>query len=218
MKINILTCFPEYFTGSICSLLTKAQVNSILSFNIIDIKKYGHKNRVDDTTYGGGPGMIMRVDVVSRAIEENFDIQLFKNNNKKKMLLPSPRGRIFNQNIAHEFSKLDEVIILCNRYEGVDQRVIDYFNFEEISIGNYILLGGETAAMAIIESSCRLIKNVIGKQQSLIEETNTQNCEYDHYTRPANWRDCTVPEVLRSGNHEKIQQWRSENKKFKKIL
>ena len=210
LTVNIITAFPEFFHGSICSLLLKAQEKQLVLFNVIDIKNhgYGKWKKIDDTEYGGGAGMILRVDVVESAIN-SLNI-----NGSSKFIIPSPRGKYYEQKDAMLLSsQYDNITILCNRYEGVDQRIIDYYKFEEVSIGNFILLGGETAAMAIIESTVRLLPNVLGNNNSLLSETNEELCDNDHYTKPLLWNDLQVPNILTSGDHLKIATWRQFNKK-----
>ena len=177
MKISIITAFPEFFNGSICSLLKKASDKRIINFNVIDIKEYGIEKykKIDDYPFGGGCGLILRADVVQNVLESNFNVEDFrysKSNfrsksvkNKTIFILPSPRGRKFTQNIARKLTQFDEMIFLCNRYEGVDQRIIDYYQPLEVSVGDYILMGGETASMCVIESVSRLIQNVIGNYE-----------------------------------------------------
>ena len=221
MKINILTCFPEYFAGTFCSLLGRAIQEDKLQFNIIDIKKYGigRYSKVDDKPAGGGSGLIMRADVIENALTANFKIEDFVNNQKKQIILPSPRGEKFCQKTANELSKIDEIIFVCNRYEGVDQRAIDYFKMRQICIGEYILMGGETATMCIIEASCRLINGILGNPESIKNETFSgtyqENIECDQYTQPRIWNGLKTPDVLLSGNHEKIAEWRGEKQQKK---
>ncbi|MBQ7552113.1 MAG: tRNA (guanosine(37)-N1)-methyltransferase TrmD [Rickettsiales bacterium] len=216
MKISILTCFPEYFSGTFCSLLGKAITKGILSINIIDIKKYGvgTYSKVDDKPAGGGCGLIMRADVIEKAVNDNFNWDNFKEDKSNKFLIMSPRGEKFCQQKAVEFSKLNEIIILCNRYEGVDQRAIEHYNMEQICVGEYILMGGETACMAVIEASCRLIDGVLNNPESIKNETFSNiynnNIECDQYTLPRVWNGMKTPDVLLSGNHQKIAEWRGE--------
>ncbi len=221
MKITIFTCFPEYFSGSFCSLLKKAIEKNIIQLKIIDIKKYGvgKYSRVDGKPAGGGCGLIMRADVIEKAFVDNFDVKKFIKNPKKQIILPSPRGEKFCQKMALEISNLDEIVFLCNRYEGIDQRAIEYFNMKQICVGEYILMGGETASMAIIEASCRLINGVLGNPESIKNETFSgaydDNIECDHYTLPRIWNNKNTPDILLSGNHEKISEWRHENSNLK---
>ncbi len=222
MKITIFTCFPEYFNGTFCSLLGKACDKGILDIKIVDIKKYGVGNysKVDDKPAGGGSGLIMRADVIENALNDNINLLDFQNNKQKQIILPSPRGEMFCQKIAWEFSKLDEIAIICNRYEGVDQRAIEYFKMRQICVGEYILMGGETACMAILEASCRLIDGVLGNPESIKNETFSgtyyNNVECDQYTLPRVWNNMETPEILLSGNHEKIAEWRGETTMIKK--
>lgn len=216
MKISILTCFPDFFNGTICSLLAKAQEKGILQFNIIDIKKYGVGNysKVDDKPAGGGSGLIMRADVIEKALNDNFDIKEFENNEKKAIILPSPRGEKYTQKTAQSLSTMDELVFLCNRYEGVDQRAIEFFKMRQICVGEYILMGGETATMCIIESTCRLIDGVLHNPESIKNETFSgafnDNVECDQYTHPREWNGLKIPDVLLSGHHENIKKWRGE--------
>lgn len=217
MKISILTCFPEFFNGTFCSLFGKAIEKKIIDINIIDIKKYGIGNysRVDEKPAGGGSGLIMRADVIEKAIFDNFNWDEFKNNINKEFFITSPRGERFCQKIAEKISKYEEIAILCNRYEGVDQRAINYFNMKQLCVGEYILMGGETACMCILEASCRLINGVLGNPESIKNETFSgaynNNIECDQYTLPREWNGLTIPDVLLSGHHQKIAEWRGEN-------
>ena len=219
MKITVFTCFPEYFCGTFCSLLKRAINKNILHINIIDIKQYGVGNytKVDDKPAGGGSGLIMRADVIEKAFIANFNPKDYIDNCKKQILLPSPRGEKFCQRTASELSKLNDIVILCNRYEGVDQRAIEYFHMRQICVGEYILMGGETAAMAVIEASCRFVSGVLGNPESVQNETFSgtynDNVECDQYTFPREWHGIETPEVLLSGNHQKVAEWRGEKKK-----
>lgn len=216
MKIMVFTCFPEYFSGTFCSLLKKAIDRNILQLKIIDLKKYGigKYSKVDDKPAGGGSGLIMRPDVIENAFVDNFNPKDFIDNPYKQILLPSPRGEKFCQKMASKISSLKEIVLLCNRYEGIDQRAIEYFKMKQICIGEYIIMGGETASMAIIEASCRLIDGVLGNSKSIENETFSgaykNNVECDHYTMPRIWNGINTPEILLSGNHEKIREWRGE--------
>ena len=214
MKIKIFTCFPEYFNGTFCSLLGKAIDKKILELTIIDIKKYGvgHYSKVDDKPAGGGSGLIMRADVIEKAFLDNLNIEEFIDNPKKQIILPSPRGEKFCQQVAQEISNIDEIAVLCNRYEGIDQRAIEYFKMRQICVGEYILMGGETACMCILEASCRLITGILHNPESIKNETFSgsynENIECDQYTLPREWNGLTTPNVLLSGNHAKIAEWR----------
>ena len=222
MIIKILTSAPEFYSNiKDLPILGRSLKNSIWSLEIVDIRNYGigkHK-KIDDYSYGGG-GMIMKPDVISDCIEDNIEIKNLINNPSKLFICTSPRGSIFNQNYAREIaSKVKELYILCNRFEGIDQRVIEYYNIKEVSIGDYILMGGEIASMAIIEAVTRLIRNVISKEESLEEESFSNKyedlLEYDHFTKPRSWNNLEVPTILTSGNHKQIEMWRKENSEKK---
>ena len=222
MKIILFTCFPEYFSGTFCSLLNKAKEKGLLEVNVVDIKKYGvgHYSKVDDRPAGGGSGLIMRPDVIENALIDNINVDEFNQpDGKKGLFIMSPRGEKFCQKMAQDISKLDEMAILCNRYEGVDQRAIEFFHMRQICVGEYILMGGETAAMAVIEASCRLVTGVLGNPESVQNETFSgtynDNIECDQYTFPREWHGMSTPEVLLSGNHQKVAEWRGEKKNKK---
>lgn len=223
MNFKIFTLFPELFPGCLdFSVTGNALQKKLWNYEAINIRNYAqnkHKT-VDDIIYGGGDGMLLKPDVLATALEANLDF-LKKKNLKKKLIYLSPRGKLFNQEIAQEYAKLDELAIICGRYEGIDQRVLDEFLIEEISIGDYILSGGEIATFVIMDSVIRNIDNVLGGENSRHEESfgSVENqqfknlLEYDQYTRPAKWRNREVPEVLMSGNHKKINEWRIQNAK-----
>jgi tRNA (guanine37-N1)-methyltransferase len=212
MHFKILTIFPELFPGALAASVTGSALEKKLwSCEAIDIRKYAQDKHqtVDDTPYGGGAGMVLKADVVARAIEEN---------SPKKIIYLSPRGKVFSQKMAQELAQEKELMILCGRYEGVDQRVLDEFEIEEVSIGDYVLSGGEIAAYVVIDAILRNIDGVLGADESLAEESfgaknnsDFENLlEYPHYTRPAIWREKAVPEILTQGHHKKIQEWRKE--------
>lgn len=214
-KLRIFTLFPGIFPANLdASILKKAREENKWSMEVVDIRKYGigKHRKVDDTPYGGGAGMVLRSDVLAESIEDNLII-----NDKTKIIMTSPRGRLFNQKIAKELSELDEINIICGRFEGVDQRVIDYYKMDEISIGDYVLLGGEVASLVIAESCIRLIPGVLGNAETLHEESFAHDTrfanllEYNQYTKPSNWRSLDVPSVLLSGNHMEIDNWRMNN-------
>ena len=195
------------------SLAGKALERGDWSFNAINIRDFATDNHktVDDTPYGGGAGMVMRADVIESAL-------LSINKPSRKIYL-SPRGKVLNQALAKELSQEDSITLLCGRYEGVDQRILDAHEFEEISIGDYVLSGGEPAAMILMDTCIRLLPGVMGNDDTADNESfgaNTDGLlEYPHYTRPAEWTDANgnmheVPEVLKNGDHAKIEQWRKE--------
>lgn len=205
MKYNILTIFPEMFTPLRESMLGRASENGIIEFNIINFRDYTRDkhNRVDDTPYGGGAGMILQVDPIISAIR---DKEL-----KGKFIYMSPRGKILNEDKARELSTKDEITIICGHYEGIDQRVLDELHAEEISVGDFILTGGELPAMLLIDCVSRFIDGVLSSEESMEDESIYSGLlEYPQYTKPREIIEREVPEVLLSGNHELIRLWRFE--------
>ena len=224
INIKILTGYPEMFPGGLAhSLMGKALNENIFKIETINLHDFGIDNRksVDDEPFGGGPGMILRPDVVEKAL---FSVSNNINTKSTKIYL-TPSGSLLNQKKLGILAKLDEIIILCGRFEGVDQRAIDVLGFEEVSIGDYVLAGGEIAAQVLLEGCIRLIPGVLGHPESLLEESFSSNLlEYPHYTRPKIWEDSLgnkhdVPEVLTSGHHSNIKKWRQDKsvEKTKKI-
>jgi tRNA (guanine37-N1)-methyltransferase len=214
LHASILTIFPEMFPGTLqYSLAGQALKKGIWSYNIFNIKDFGlsrHKN-VDDEPYGGGSGLIMRPDVIGNCID-----QVLTTHPKAKIYYPSPRGKLFNQNIAREMIQDNQIIILCGRFEGVDERIIEEYNITEISVGDYILSGGEVAALAILDCLIRLLPNVLVNQDTLQSESFEKNGEFAGllecplYTRPVKWKEREVPNVLLSGNHQLIKDWKKK--------
>lgn len=206
MKIDILTLFPEMFTPLKTSIIGRAVNDNKLEINIIDIRDYTldkHK-KCDDTPFGGGAGMVMMAQPIASAIQA-----VDKDHTARRIYL-SPKGRVFNQKVVLEYAKIDHILLLCGHYEGVDQRVIDLFIDEELSVGDYVLTGGEIPAMAVVDAVARYCDGVIN-DSSLEQESFSQNLlEYPHYTRPQEFMGLTVPEVLISGHHAKIEEWRRE--------
>ena len=205
MIIDILTLFPEAINGVInTSILKRALDNNLLTINVIDYREFSNKKnkRVDDYSYGGGAGMIIEPQPIVDAIRS---IDGAKDARK---IITSPIGKVFNQEKAKELSKLDHIIIICGHYEGIDERIMNYVD-EAISIGDYVLTGGEIAALAICDSVSRLVPSVLGNDESTIDESFTNNLlEYPQYTRPVVYEGLEVPSVLLSGNHEEIRKWR----------
>lgn len=205
MKIDILTLFPEMFSPIQSSILKRATDNGILEFNIVNIRDFSldkHK-KCDDYPFGGGAGMLMSVQPLYDAI------QSVKKENSK-LIFPSPRGKVFNQKIAKDLSKFDHLIFVCGHYEGVDERIFQLFDMEEISIGDYVLTGGELPTMVIIDTLSRFIDGVISSESLENESFSNGLLEYPQYTRPAEFMGLKVPEVLLSGNHKDIENWRRE--------
>ena len=205
MKFDVLTLFPEMFASLEQSIIGRAVEKEQITINLVNIRDFStnkHK-KVDDTPYGGGAGMVMMPDVVYRAYQS---VQ----SNKAKVIYLSPQGKTLNQKKVEELSKEEHLILLCGHYEGIDQRVLDKIVDEEISIGDYVLTGGELPAMVLIDSVSRYVEGVL-KEDSIKEETFSNGLlEYPQYTRPESFEGETVPEVLLSGNHQKIEEWRKE--------
>ena len=204
MKFDVLTLFPEMFTPVKESILGRAQEKELIDINLINIRDFSkdkHK-KVDDTPYGGGAGMVIRPDVV---LDSYNSIKEKKN---AKVIYMSPQGKVLNQQVVENLSKEQHLIILCGHYEGIDQRAIDKIVDEEISIGNYVLTGGEIPAMVLIDSVSRYIDGIINKES--IEEESFSNglLEYPQYTRPEIFENEKVPDVLISGHHKNIEDWR----------
>ena len=205
MKFNVLTLFPEMFEPIKQSIIGKALEKNIVEINLVNIRDFSkdkHK-KVDDTPYGGGAGMVMRPDVVYDAYKSIED-------SKTKVIYLSPQGKTLNQKMVEELSKEESLTLLCGHYEGIDQRVLDKIVYEEISIGDYVLTGGELPAMVLIDSVCRYIPEVLS-QESIKEESFSEGLlEYPQYTRPEIFEGEKVPNVLLSGHHENIDKWRKE--------
>lgn len=203
MKFDVLTLFPEMFEPIKQSIIGKAQEKKLIDINFINIRDFSkdkHK-KVDDTPYGGGAGMVMKADVVYDAYKSIED-------NNAKVIYMSPQGKVLNQEMVEKFSKEAHLIILCGHYEGIDQRAIEEIGCEEISIGDYVVTGGEIPAMVLIDSVCRYVEGVLNKESIYEESFSKGLLEYPQYTRPEVFRGKKVPEVLLSGHHENIKKWR----------
>lgn len=206
-KATVFTLYPEFFPGILrASIIGKAledQKWDLETVNIRDFATDKHQT-VDDTAFGGGPGMVMRPDVLDNALSKTFEQR-----KPDGLIYLSPRGEVFTQRKAQAFAQLSHVAFICGRFEGVDQRVLEDWNVTELSLGDFILAGGESAVQAVIESTVRLLPGVLGALESLEEESFTHGLlEYPHYTRPREWKGHEVPEILTSGNHGEIKAWR----------
>ena len=205
MKYSVLTLFPEMFKILETSIIGKAIEKDLINIDLINIRDFSkdkHK-KVDDTPYGGGAGMVIRPDVV-------YDAYKSINDENATVIHLSPKGKVLNQDLVKTLSKKEHIILLCGHYEGIDQRVIDEIVDEEISIGDYVLTGGELPALVLIDSVSRYIEGVLSRE-SITEESFTDNMlEYPQYTRPEVFHGVRVPEVLTSGNHKNIEKWRKE--------
>ncbi len=209
---RVITLFPEAFPGTLdLSLIGKARDHGLWALETIDLRSHGvgkHRN-VDDTPAGGGAGMVLRADVVASALREAA-IGV-TDPARWPVVYLSPRGRRFDQAMARRFSAGDGLTLLCGRFEGVDQRVLDAFGVEEVSLGDFVLTGGEIAAEALIDATVRLIPRVLGNADSLAEESFSAGLlEYPNYTKPAVWEGREIPDILLSGNHARITDWRRE--------
>ena len=218
LQIDLISIFPDYLSPLKLSLLGKAQDKGIVSINIHDLREQTNDvhHSVDDTPYGGGAGMVMSAEPWGKAIDA-----ITNDEEQIDLIILTPAGKKFNQQMAAQFSKKSHLVFACGRYEGIDARVGEFYgaksNFKvhEVSIGDYVLGGGEVAAMVIIEATTRLIPGVLGNPDSLKEESHSIAgnddlllVEYPNYTKPSNWRGLDVPEVLLSGNHGEIAKWR----------
>lgn len=212
MKIEILTLFPKMFQGPFAeSILRRAQDKSLVKIEIHNLRKWTKDKRktVDDRPFGGGVGMVMRVDVIDRAVSSiKKQVLSIK---KTRIILLSPAGKIFNQKIARRLAKEKHLIFICGHYEGVDERVREYLVDEEISIGDYVLTGGELPTMVVIDAIVRLIPGVLEKPEATKNESfSNSHLEYPQYTRPADFKNWKVPKILLSGDHKKIEDWRQK--------
>lgn len=213
-NVTLLTLFPEMFPGPLgYSLAGRALKEGIWSFETINIRDFGltkHKN-VDDEACGGGSGLIMRPDVLGSALDKALEPDP-----ACQIYYPSPRGEVLNQKLVRQIAACKNIIILCGRFEGIDERVIDEYNVRQISVGDYVLSGGEVAAFSILDSVIRLLPGVLANQDTLKNESFEEGqdgqmlLEYPLYTKPAIWRGREVPEVLLSGNHREIAKWKNE--------
>ena len=204
-QVKIFTLYPDFFPGILGKgIYGRAIEKSLWNLNVINIRDYAddkHKT-VDDTPYGGGEGMVLKPDVVAKALDQNLK-------KDEKVIYLTPKGKTFDQNKAKNFLKNKKINILCGHFEGIDQRVIDSRGIEEISIGDFVLSGGETAAYVILDSILRLVPGVLGNENSNKDESFENGLlEYPQYTKPQIWEKTTVPEVLLSGDHSKIKDWR----------
>lgn len=206
LKVKILTLYPEIFPGFLgFSLTGKALAENKWGLEVINIRDYATDKygSVDDTPCGGGAGMVMRADILGSAVEANHK--------KGRLIYMTPKGKPLTQAKLHELAKDEEITIICNRFEGVDERVLEVFQPEEISIGDYVLTGGEQAAMILLDGVIRLIDGVLGNSQSTCDESFENGLlEYPQYTRPIEWKGKKVPDILLSGHHANIEKWRKE--------
>ncbi|KJK51420.1 tRNA (guanine-N1)-methyltransferase [Lentzea aerocolonigenes] len=210
MQIDVVTIFPEYLAPLRAALLGKAIDKGLISVGVHDLRDWTqdvHK-AVDDSPYGGGPGMVMKPDIWGQALDDVCT-------DSTRLIVPTPAGRPFTQALAHEYASESHLVFACGRYEGIDQRVVDdaarRVRVDEVSIGDYVLVGGEVAVLAIVEAVARLLPGVLGNPKSHAEDSFQDGLlEGPSYTRPEVWRELAVPDVLRSGNHKLINRWRRD--------
>ena len=205
MKFDILTLFPEMFETLNHSILERAQKNNLIQINLVNIRDFSkdkHK-KVDDTPFGGGAGMVMTCqplfDAINSVLTEN-----------SKVIYMSPKGYLLKQQMVTELAKCDHIIIVCGHYEGIDQRVIDYFNMQEVSIGDYVLTGGELPAMVFVDAVSRYVDGVLSEGSTDEESFSNGLLEYPQYTKPREYQGLSVPDVLFNGNHKEIENWKRE--------
>ena len=212
-EARVITLFPEVFPGVLGASLTgKALEKGLWRLETIDLRTFGegkHRN-VDDTPAGGGAGMVLRADILSRAVrftQRNAP----KDRERWPLIYLSPRGKPFDQAMAHRLSETDGLTLIAGRFEGVDQRVIDHYEIEEVSLGDFVMTGGEIAAQAILDAAIRLRPGILGNEASTVEESFSAGLlEHPQYTRPQNWEGHAIPEVLTSGDHGRVERWRRE--------
>lgn len=207
MKVDVITLFPGMFRGLLEeSILGRARDRGLLEIGVHNLRDFatGRHQVVDDYTFGGGPGMVLKPEPIFAAVES-------LRREGSRVVLMSPQGRVFRQAIAQQLSRLEHLVLLCGHYEGVDERVREQLVDDELSIGDYVLTGGELAAMVVVDAVGRLIPGVLGGEESTLEESFAAGLlEYPHYTRPASFRGWEVPEVLLSGDHARVARWRRE--------
>lgn len=217
MRIDIVTIFPEFFSVLDVSLLGRARQSGLIELAVLDLRDFTHDRHrtVDDTPYGGGAGMVMKPEPWGEALDSILDAAPTGTEQAPLVIFPSPAGELFTQKMAVELATEPALVFGCGRYEGIDQRVVDYAaqraRVRLISLGDYVLNGGEVATMAMIEAVGRLIPGVVGNPQSLVHESHSDGLlEHPSYTKPADWRGLAVPPVLLGGNHGAIAAWRHE--------
>ena len=212
MKFHILTLFPDAFSGPLQhSMLGRAQERGLISVQITDIRDHTHDahNTADDYQFGGGYGMVMKPEPIFGAVEDTLSGVLKDERGAVPIILMSPQGEALNQQMVEDLSQSGELILICGHYAGVDQRVRQHLITREVSIGDYVLTGGEIAAMVLIDAVSRFICGVVGSQENVLEDSITSGLlQHPLYTRPALFREFSVPEILRSGNHGEIEHWR----------
>ena len=219
LEINLLTIFPDMFKGPFSeSILKKAQEKGLIKINLIDLRDFAtdkHKT-VDDYSYGGGPGMVLKPQPIWDAVkviqEEEIPLHL-------KIIITSAQGKIFNQEMAKDLSKEKRLLIICGRYEGIDERIPQLLDAEEVSVGNFVVSGGELPAMLMVDVISRMIPGVLGKEESMVNDSfYNEYLDFPHYTRPDEFKGFKVPEILLSGNHKEIEKWRRKQSLLRTLI
>ena len=220
MKIDVITIFPEYFTGPLdYGILRRARENGILDVRLTDLRDFTQDRHrtVDDRPFGGGAGMVLKPEPLFAAVEklrEDGPCQI-----APRVVLLSAQGPLFTQETAARFAELDRVVLICGRYEGVDERVAESLADEELSVGDFVLSGGEAAAAIVIDATVRLLPGALGNEESAPQDSFADGIlDYPHYTRPAVFRDLAAPEILLSGHHEQVRRWRRKKALEKTLL
>jgi tRNA (guanine37-N1)-methyltransferase len=215
VRIDVVTIFPEYLSALDVSLIGKARRDGLLDIHVHDLREhtFDRHRTVDDSPYGGGAGMVMKPEPWALALESIADAGRAASLDRPVLLVPTPSGQPFRQSLAQELSGASHLVVACGRYEGIDERVFHWarerFDVRLVSLGDYVLNGGEVAALAMIEAIGRLVPGVVGNPESLVEESHSDGLlEYPVYTKPASWRGHEVPEILLSGDHGKVAAWR----------
>jgi len=219
LEINILTIFPNMFKGPFSeSILNRAQEKGLVKINLIDLRDFAtdkHKT-VDDYSYGGGPGMVFKSQPIWDAVEV---IKKSKSLVPLKIIITSAQGKIFNQEMAKDLSKKKRLLIICGRYEGIDERIPQLLDAEEVSVGNFVVSGGELPAMLMVDVISRMIPGVLGKEESMVNDSFYNGyLDYPHYTRPDEFKGLKVPDVLLSGNHKEIEKWREKQSLLRTLV
>jgi tRNA (guanine37-N1)-methyltransferase len=223
VNVDVLTLFPQWFAW----FREQRHVANALAlghtFEAVDLRaatplKWG---QVDDTPFGGGAGMVLRVDVMEAALRARYGIDPVELRSRRRVIALTPGGRLLDDTLASELADEDAITLLCGRYEGFDERILEHFCSDQVSIGRYVLAGGELAAMVVADAVLRKLPGVLGKDESAVEESFSSalegGVEYPHYTRPAEWRGWAVPEALLSGHHERIRNWRFEQSRRRSL-
>ncbi|MFC1931837.1 tRNA (guanosine(37)-N1)-methyltransferase TrmD [Chloroflexota bacterium] len=215
MRIDVLTLFPQMFEAPFSfGIFKRAIDNGLVSINLYNIRDFTHDKHhtADDSPYGGGPGMVLKPEPIFEAVEAiKSEVHAEERNDKTAIILLTPQGRLFSQPVALELSRCSHLILICGHYEGIDERIREHLVTDEVSIGDYVLTGGELPAMVVIDAVVRLLPGVLGSEESPLDESHTNGLlEYPQYTRPESHQGWSVPEVLLSGNHAQIATWRRE--------